>query len=76
MGNEGVSLVRVTGGTGFVGRRLVRAVTGPENVPPRPGKMSAVIVDIPAARALGCKPLDDLKSGRTGVWPDSSEAVQ
>lgn len=51
-----------------------RAVTGAalpvEHVPPKPGEMPAVIVDISAARALGFEPTYDLKSGLGTVWPE------
>jgi len=51
-----------------------RAVTGApipaENVPPKPGEMPAVIVDISAARAMGYQPTHDLKSGIATVWPE------
>jgi UDP-glucose 4-epimerase len=51
-----------------------RGVTGCEipvqNVPPKPGEMPAVIVDISAARALGYEPAHDLKSGFATVWPE------
>jgi UDP-glucose 4-epimerase len=56
-----------------------RGVTGCEipvqNVPPKPGEMPAVIVDISAARALGYEPAHDLKSGLATVWPEFSEAA-
>jgi UDP-glucose 4-epimerase len=56
-----------------------RGVTGceipVENVPPKPGEMPAVIVDISAARALGWEPAHDLKSGLATVWPEFSEAA-
>jgi UDP-glucose 4-epimerase len=51
-----------------------RSVTGApipvENVPPKPGEMPAVIVDISAAQALGYEPVYDLKSGLATVWPE------
>jgi UDP-glucose 4-epimerase len=51
-----------------------RAVTGApipaDHVPPKPGEMPAVIVDISAARALGYQPTHDLKSGLATVWPE------
>ncbi len=51
-----------------------RAVTGEpipaENIPPKPGEMPAVIVDISAACALGYRPAYDLKSGLATVWPE------
>jgi uncharacterized protein YbjT (DUF2867 family) len=45
-------------------------------VPPKPGEMPAVIVDISAARALGYLPTHDLKSGLSTVWPEFSEAAK
>jgi UDP-glucose 4-epimerase len=57
-----------------------RSVTGAgipaEHVPPKPGEMPAVIVDISAARALGYAPAYDLKSGLSTVWPEFSEAAK
>jgi nucleoside-diphosphate-sugar epimerase len=57
-----------------------RGVTGSaipvEHVPPKPGEMPAVIVDISAARALGYAPAHDLKSGLSTVWPEFSEAAK
>lgn len=57
-----------------------RAVTGAElpaeHLPARPGEMPAVIVDIAAARALGYRPVHDLKSGLATVWPEFSEAAK
>ena len=57
-----------------------RSVTGAEipaeNVPPKPGEMPAVIIDISAAKALGYKPAHDLKSGMATVWPEFSEAAK
>jgi UDP-glucose 4-epimerase len=51
-----------------------RSVTGApipaEHVPPKPGEMPAVIVDISAARAMGYQPTHDLKSGIATVWPE------
>jgi UDP-glucose 4-epimerase len=51
-----------------------RSVTGAplpvEFVPPKPGEMPAVIVDISVARALGYHPAHDLKSGLATVWPE------
>jgi UDP-glucose 4-epimerase len=51
-----------------------RGVTGSaipvQKVPAKPGEMPAVIVDISAARALGYKPVHDLKSGLATVWPE------
>jgi UDP-glucose 4-epimerase len=56
-----------------------RAVTGEpipaENIPPKPGEMPAVIVDISAACALGYRPAYDLKSGLATVWPEFAPAV-
>ncbi|MDR2988523.1 MAG: NAD-dependent epimerase/dehydratase family protein, partial [Nocardiopsaceae bacterium] len=57
-----------------------RSVTGAElpaeHVPPRPGEMPAVIVDISAARALGYAPRIDLKAGIATVWPEFSETAR
>ena len=51
-----------------------RAVTGApipaDHIPAKPGEMPAVIVDISAARALGYRPMHDLKSGLATVWPE------
>jgi UDP-glucose 4-epimerase len=51
-----------------------RSVTGApipvEYIPPKPGEMPAVIVDISAARALGYQPTHDLQSGIATVWPE------
>ncbi len=75
-----LSRVLVTGGAGFIGRRVVRSVTGAEipaeHVPPKPGEMPAVIIDISAARALGCRPGYDLKAGIATVWPEFSETAK
>jgi UDP-glucose 4-epimerase len=38
--------------------------------------MPAVIVDISAARAIGYRPVHDLKSGLSTVWPDFTEAAK
>ena len=57
-----------------------RSVTGAElpvtYVPPKPGEMPAVIVDISRARSIGYKPQQDLKSGLATVWPEFAEAAQ
>jgi UDP-glucose 4-epimerase len=57
-----------------------RSVTGAdipaEHVPPKPGEMPAVIIDISAARAIGYQPKHDLKSGLATVWPEFAEAAQ
>lgn len=54
-----------------------RAVTGAElpaeHIPPKPGEMPAVIIDISAARRLGYEPGHDLKAGIATVWPEFSE---
>jgi UDP-glucose 4-epimerase len=54
-----------------------RAVTGAEipveHIPPKPGEMPAVVVDISAAKALGYEPGHDLKAGIATVWPEFSE---
>jgi UDP-glucose 4-epimerase len=51
-----------------------RSVTGAPlpatHVPPKPGEMPAVIVDIARARSIGFAPQHDLKSGLATVWPE------
>ena len=68
------SRVLVTGGAGFIGRRMPRRVTGApipvEHVPAGNGEMPAVVVDISAARAIGYRPVLDLETGMATVWPD------
>jgi UDP-glucose 4-epimerase len=44
------------------------------HLPPKPGEMPAVSVDISAARAY--PPAHDLKSGLSTVWPEFSEAAK
>lgn len=60
--------------------QAARSVTGApipaENIPPKPGEMPAVIVDISAARALGYQPTHDLKSGIATVWPEWAPGAQ
>jgi UDP-glucose 4-epimerase len=57
-----------------------RSVTGAElpveHVPPKPGEMPAVIIDISAARSLGYAPRFDLKAGIATVWPEFSETAK
>jgi UDP-glucose 4-epimerase len=57
-----------------------RSVTGTElpteHVPPKPGEMPAVIIDISAARSLGYSPRFDLKAGIATVWPEFSETAK
>ena len=57
-----------------------RSVTGAElpteHVPPRPGEVPAVIIDISAVRSLGCAPRFDLKAGIATVWPEFSETAR
>jgi len=53
--------------------RLMRAA---RDVPPKPGEMPAVIIDISAARALGYRPGYDLKAGIATVWPEFSETAK
>jgi UDP-glucose 4-epimerase len=53
----------------LVTRDITGAALPVENVPAKPGEMPAVIVDISAAQALGYRPVFDLKSGLTTVWP-------
>ena len=54
--------------------RAARTVTGAaipvEHVPPKPGEMPAVIVDVSAAQQLGYRPSHDLRSGLATVWPE------
>ena len=57
-------------------RRITGSGIPVEHVPPKPGEMPAVIVDISAARALGYLPTHDLKSGLSTVWPEFSEAAK
>ena len=51
-----------------------RDVTGAKlpatHVPPKPGEMPAVIVDISRARSVGYSPQHDLTSGLATVWPE------
>ncbi|MDQ2875686.1 MAG: NAD-dependent epimerase/dehydratase family protein [Actinomycetota bacterium] len=55
-----------------------RSVTGAplpaRHIPPKPGEMPAVIVDISRARSIGFEPQHDLKSGLATVWPEFAEA--
>src|SRR5260221_994285 len=57
-----------------------RSVTGAElpteHVPPKPGEIPAVIIDISAARSLGYAPRFDLKAGIATVWPEFSETAK
>jgi UDP-glucose 4-epimerase len=57
-----------------------RSVTGAEipaeHVPPKPGEMPAVIIDISAAKSLGYIPRHDLKAGIATVWPEFSETAK
>ena len=57
-----------------------RSVTGAElpteYVPPKPGEMPAVIIDISLARSLGYAPRFDLKAGIATVWPEFSETAK
>jgi UDP-glucose 4-epimerase len=59
---------------------VARSVTGSElsvtDVPAKPGEMPAVVVDISRACSIGYEPEQDLKSGRTTVWPEFAEATQ
>ncbi|HWG62158.1 MAG TPA: NAD-dependent epimerase/dehydratase family protein [Streptosporangiaceae bacterium] len=54
----------------FAARSVTGAPIPTENVPPKPGEMPAVIVDISLARSLGYRPVHDLKSGLATVWPE------
>jgi UDP-glucose 4-epimerase len=53
-----------------------RSVTGApipvEHVPPGPGEMPAVVLDVSVAHGLGYAPAHDLKSGLATVWPEFS----
>jgi UDP-glucose 4-epimerase len=51
-------------------RDVTGAALPAENVPAKPDEMPAVILDISAAKALGYKPVFDLKSGLSTVWPE------
>jgi len=57
-----------------------RSVTGAElpveHIPPKPGEMPAVIIDISAARSMGYRPRFDLKAGIATVWPEFSETAK
>jgi UDP-glucose 4-epimerase len=57
-----------------------RSVTGTElpteHVPPKPGEMPAVIIDIAVARSLGFAPRFDLNAGIATVWPEFSETAK
>ncbi len=56
-----------------------RKVTGEpipaRHVPPKPGEMPAVLVDISAARALGYQAAHTLESGLATVWPEFAPAA-
>ena len=65
--------ILVTGGSGFIGRRVVHALMeGGADVTVADKR---VIVDISAAQALGYEPAHDLKSGFATVWPEFSEGT-
>ncbi len=51
-------------------RRVTGAQIPVRHVPPKPGEMPAVLVDISAARALGYRPAHNLESGLATVWPE------
>ncbi len=51
-------------------RRVTGAPIPVRHVPPKPGEMPAVLVDISAARALGYEPAYNLESGLATVWPE------
>jgi hypothetical protein len=65
--------VLVTGGSGFIGRRLVAALTsaGAEvtvaDLKPFPGPAGG---EGPDARGLGYEPTYDLETGMATAWPD------
>ena len=44
-------------------------------IPPEPGEMPAVIVDLSAASALGYRPAHDLMAGIATVWPEFAETT-
>lgn len=60
--------------------RAARDVTGApipaEHVPPKPGEMPAVMIDVSRARALGYRPTHDLRSGLATVWPEFAPGRQ
>jgi UDP-glucose 4-epimerase len=49
---------------------VTEAAIPAETVPPKPGGMPAVLLDISTARGLGYTPAYDLESGITTVWPE------
>lgn len=51
-------------------RRVTGCLLPAEHVPPKPGEMPAVIVDIARARGLGYDPAVDLESGLVSAWAD------
>jgi UDP-glucose 4-epimerase len=51
-------------------RRVTGAPIPAVRVPPVPGEMPAVVLDIAAARGLGYEPQYDLDSGLATVWPE------
>jgi UDP-glucose 4-epimerase len=54
-------------------RRVTGAPIPARHIPPKPGEMPAVMVDISAAKALGFKPAYDLESGLATVWPEFAQ---
>lgn len=57
-------------------RNVTGAPIPTEYVPPKPGEMPAVIIDISAARELGYQPGYDLTSGIATVWPEFERAAR
>ncbi|HUK72662.1 MAG TPA: NAD-dependent epimerase/dehydratase family protein [Streptosporangiaceae bacterium] len=53
-----------------VARRVTGAPIPARHVPPKPGEMPAVLVDIAVAGAIGYEPAYDLESGLATVWPE------
>jgi UDP-glucose 4-epimerase len=53
-----------------VARRVTGAPIPARHVPPKPGEMPAVLVDISMARAIGYEPAYNLESGMATVWPE------
>lgn len=51
-------------------RRVTGCPLPAEHIPPKPGEMPAVIVDITRARELGYEPAVDLESGLVSTWAD------
>ena len=56
-------------------RRVTGAAIPARHVPPKPGEMPAVMVDISLARSLGYKPAYDLEAGLATVWPEFADGA-